>query len=45
MLKQNFKIDHIADESSNDDYRSLKPYRLENGTKINAIRAVQIIYQ
>jgi hypothetical protein len=45
MLKQNFKTDYDIEQSCNDDFKPLKPYRLQNGVQINAIRAVQIIYQ
>ncbi len=48
MLKKHFKTDWDDDDddsSSNEDLNSLPSYQLKNGVKIDAIRAVQIIYQ
>ncbi|CAF1273759.1 unnamed protein product [Rotaria sordida] len=45
LLKQNFKVDYDSDSSSNDDHNTLRPYRTENGVKIDGIRSIQIINQ
>lgn len=45
MLKQNFKRDCEIYPETNNGASPLKPYRTPNGVRIDAVNAVQIIYQ